>query len=345
MPQSRRVSGPGTRSTDEIPGQLLTSWTYIKKLMIGKIISHYQITGKLGAGGMGVVYKAQDTSLGRTVALKFLPPYATDNEEDRIRFFNEAQAAASLDHPNLCTIHEISETEGHYFIAMAFIDGQSLREMVSAGPLPIETAVDIALQVASGLGAAHAHGIIHRDIKPANIIVGKNGVVKIVDFGLAKSSISKKLTRTGSAIGTAAYMSPEQARGEPVDPRTDIWSLGAVLYEMLTGNAPYMGAHESMVIYSIMNEDFTPPERVRPEIPTKLRQIVAHALSKDAAKRYAHIDEMASDLRELHGASTTHSHAIPQKRPASHAGGLRRPLMIIGAAIVVLGGFPTQMAR
>jgi len=310
--------------------------------MIGKIISHYQITEKLGAGGMGIVYKARDTTLGRTVALKFLPPYATDSEEDRIRFVNEAQAAASLDHPNLCTIHEISEADGHHFIAMAFIDGQSLKEVVSAGPLAIDRAVDIAMQVASGLAAAHAHGIVHRDIKPANIIVGKNGVVKIVDFGLAKSSISKKLTRTGSTIGTAAYMSPEQARGEPVDHRTDIWSLGAVLYEMLTGQPPYVGAHEAMVIYSIMNEDFTPLDSRRPGIPGKLRQVVDRALAKELGKRYASINEMIADLRELEGLVTTRPHPIPADAPRADATAPRRHrsylLPAIGALVLAAVG-------
>ncbi len=302
--------------------------------MIGKIISHYKILEKLGAGGMGVVYKAQDTTLGRIVALKFLPPYAIDNEEDRVRFMNEAQAAAALDHPNLCTIHEISEVDGHHFIAMAFIDGQGLRELINQGPLPVDQAVDIAVQIASGLAAAHALGIVHRDIKPANIIVGKNGVVKIVDFGLAKSSISKKLTRTGSTLGTAAYMSPEQARGEPVDQRTDIWSLGAVLYELLTGQAPYSGPHEAMVIYAILNEDYTPPERLRPQIPIRLQQIIHRALSKDVRKRYANLGEMIAELHSLEGLMVTQPHKV---QADSHSAKKSQPLPIKRLLIPALG--------
>ncbi len=284
--------------------------------MIGKIISHYKILERIGAGGMGVVYKAVDTKLGRLVALKFLPPYAMDSEEDRTRFLNEAQAAAALDHPNLCVIHEISEADGHQFIAMAFIDGQGLKEIIAAGPLPVDKAVDIALQIAAGLASAHAHDIIHRDIKPANIMVSRNGVVKIVDFGLAKSSISKKLTRTGSAIGTAAYMSPEQARGEVVDKRTDIWSFGAVLYEMLAGQPPYFGPHEAMVIYAIMNEDFPPLNQVRQDIPPSLQHVVSRALTKDRNNRYADVGEMINDLRGVLDASATQVHVVPPRPPS-----------------------------
>ena len=264
--------------------------------MIGKIIAHYKILERLGAGGMGVVYKAEDTKLNRLVALKFLPPYALDNDEDRLRFTNEAQAAAALDHPNICTIHEISGAEGHQFIAMAFVDGQSLRDRISAGPMPFGEIVDIAAQIAAGLAAAHAHGIIHRDIKPANIVIGKNGVVKIVDFGLAKSSISKKVTRTGTTIGTAAYMSPEQAKGSTVDFRTDIWSLGAILYEMIAGQPPFSGEHEAVVIYSILNESPRPITELRPQVPPDLVNVLDHALARDPDQRYSNALEMHHDL-------------------------------------------------
>lgn len=280
--------------------------------MIGKLIAHYKIVERLGAGGMGVVYKAEDTKLNRMVALKFLPPYALDNDEDRLRFTNEAQAAAILDHPNICTIHEISEAEGHQFIAMAFVDGQSLRDRISAGEMPFGEIVDIAAQIAAGLAAAHAHGIIHRDIKPANIVIGRNGVVKIVDFGLAKSSISKKVTRTGTTIGTAAYMSPEQAKGGTVDFRTDIWSLGAILYEMIGGEPPFSGEHEAVVIYSILNESPRPITELRPQVPPDLTAILDRALARDPDQRYASALDMHHDLMSVLGG--------PSSGPAGYSG-------------------------
>ncbi|MBI3871667.1 MAG: protein kinase [candidate division Zixibacteria bacterium] len=269
--------------------------------LIGQTIAHYKILARIGAGGMGVVYRAEDTKLGRQVALKFLPPYAMDNEEDRVRFVNEAQAAAALDHPNICTIHEINEVDGHHFIAMAFIDGQSLKERIEPGPMPLIEVIEIVAQVAAGLGRAHARGIVHRDIKPANILIAKDGIVKIVDFGLAKSGVSKKVTRTGSTVGTAAYMSPEQARSEPVDQRTDIWSVGVIFYEMLAGVTPFRGDHEAVVIYNILNEDCPPLSKHRPDCPEELQQIVGKALAKNTADRYQTIDAMRGDLRAAAG--------------------------------------------
>ena len=211
--------------------------------MIGKTISHYQIVEKLGEGGMGVVYKAEDTKLKRTVALKFLPPALSSNREANERFIQEAQAASALEHPNICTIYEIDETEdGQMFIVMACYEGESLKKKIEREPLELESAINIASQIAAGLARAHEAGITHRDIKPANLMVTERGEVKILDFGLAKLARRAQLTKTGSTVGTVAYMSPEQAQGQEVDNRTDIWSLGVVMYEMLTGQLPFKGS-------------------------------------------------------------------------------------------------------
>jgi serine/threonine protein kinase len=218
--------------------------------MIGQTVSHYKITEKLGGGGMGVVYKAQDTKLKRTVALKFLPPELTRDKDAKTRFIREAQAASALQHNNICTIHEIGDTEdGRMFICMDCYDGETLNEKIAGGPLPVGEAIDIAIQVAEGLSRAHELGMVHRDIKPANILVTNDGVVKIVDFGIAKLAGMTKVTRTGATVGTVAYMSPEQARGEEVDSRSDVFSLGAVLYELLTGSDPFPGDHVAAVMY------------------------------------------------------------------------------------------------
>ena len=207
------------------------------RLMIGESISHYKVLEKIGEGGMGVVYKAEDTKLKRTVALKFLPPELTRDAQAKARFVQEAQAAAALDHPNICAVFEIGEAEGSTYIAMPHVKGQSLKERIAAGPIPMEEALAIAGQVAEGLKEAHERGIIHRDIKPANIMLTEKGQAKIMDFGLAKLEAGVDLTRTMAVVGTVAYMSPEQARGEEVDLRTDVWSFGATLYEMLTGKS------------------------------------------------------------------------------------------------------------
>ena len=223
--------------------------------MIGKRVLHYHIIEKLGEGGMGVVYKAEDTKLKRTVALKFLSPELTRDTDGKERFILEAQAASSLDHPNICTIHEIGETEdGHMFIVMACYEGQNLKEKIGSGALVIKEVIDIIIQIAHGLERAHEEGIVHRDIKPANIIITDRGEVKILDFGLAKLAGQAQLTKDSSRLGTVAYMSPEQLSGKEVDQRTDIWSLGVVLYEMLTGELPFKGEYEQAVIYSILND-------------------------------------------------------------------------------------------
>ena len=264
--------------------------------MIGKTISHYKILEKLGEGGMGVVYKAEDTKLKRAVALKFLPSELTRYADAKARFVQEAQAACALDHPDICTIYEIGETEdGQLFIAMTLYEGETLKQKIERGPLAIEEAVEIAVRVAQGLGRAHEAGIVHRDIKPANIMITERGEVKILDFGLAKLAGQAKLTRTGSTMGTAAYMSPEQARSEDVDHRADIWSLGVVLYEMLTGHVPFKGEHEAAMLYSIVHEK---PEAI-PDASAPLSSLISKVLQKDRALRYQTASELIMDLKKL----------------------------------------------
>jgi len=268
--------------------------------MIGKTISHYKILEKLGEGGMGVVYKVQDTKLDRFVALKFLPLHLSTNDEEKQRFIHEAKAASALDHPNICTIFEIDETEdGQLFIAMAYYEGETLKEKIERGPLKLEETIDIASQVARGLAKAHEQDIVHRDIKPANVHVTKDGVVKILDFGLAKLGGQTKLTKEGTTLGTVAYMSPEQARGEEVDFRTDIWSLGVVLYEMIIGQLPFKGDYEQVVMYSIMCEEPEPMTGLRTGVPMELERIVNKTLTKSSDERYQHVDEMLTDLKGL----------------------------------------------
>ena len=236
--------------------------------MIGQTISHYRVLEKLGEGGMGIVYKAEDTKLKRTVALKFLPAELTRDAEAKERFVREARAASALDHPNVCTVYEIDEAEGQTFISMACIEGQNLKDKIASGRLQLSEALYIAFQVALGLQAAHEKGIFHRDLKSGNVMITPKGQAKILDFGLAKSPDGATITRSGTTMGTPAYMSPEQARGEPVDHRTDIWSLGVVLYEMVAGEMPFKGGHEQAVIYSILNVDPEPITSLRADLPT-----------------------------------------------------------------------------
>jgi serine/threonine protein kinase/Tfp pilus assembly protein PilF len=267
--------------------------------MIGKTISHYKILEKLGEGGMGVVYKAQDTKLKRIVALKFLTPRALGSEEEKARFINEAQAAAALDHPNICTIYEIEEAEKQVFIAMNYIQGQSLKDKIASGTLKPDEAMDIAIQIAQGLYSAHEKGIVHRDIKSANVMVTEEGQAKIMDFGLAKLAGSTELDRVGTTMGTMAYMSPEQVRGEQVSQQTDIWSLGVVLYEMLTAQLPFKGEYEQAVVYSILNEDPDPIFDLNKEVSESLHAIVSKALQKDISQRYQTIGGLLKDLQEV----------------------------------------------
>ncbi len=272
--------------------------------MKGKQIGHYKILEKLGSGGMGEVWLATDTRLERKVALKFLPPEAA-SEEEQTRFIREAQAASALDHPNICTIHEVNETDDdRTYIAMAYCDGETIKKKIARGPLELEEALDIAIQIGEGLGRAHKEGIVHRDIKPANTILTKDGTVKIVDFGLAKLTGATQLTKTGTSMGTAAYMSPEQVRGEEVDHRTDIWALGVMLYEMVTGHLPFQGENDTAVIYSVLNEDPETLVSMRKDIPRALDEVVGKALVKDPANRYQSAQEMVNDLKGLSSVET-----------------------------------------
>jgi tetratricopeptide (TPR) repeat protein/predicted Ser/Thr protein kinase len=268
--------------------------------MIGKTVSHYKILEELGCGGMGVVYKAHDQKLDRTVALKFLPHFMSHSDTQRKRFLREAQAASALDHPNICTIYDIDETtDGQTFIVMHFCGGRPLEEVIAGDELPIDRVVDIAIKVASGLSSAHGRGIVHRDIKPANIIISDDCGVKIIDFGLAKLTGKTAITRDGSAVGTVAYMSPEQVQGGEVDHRADIWSLGAVLYEMVSGMKPYSGDHEAAVIYQILNEEPVPVMSIRKETPEALAKIIHNALARNPADRFASMEEMATALESI----------------------------------------------
>ncbi len=265
--------------------------------MIGKTILHYKIISKLGEGGMGVVYKAEDTKLERTVAIKFLPHHIATNAEERERFKIEAKAAAALNHPNIATIYAIEEVDGEMFIVMELIDGEELKKKVSSEQLSVIRVIEIATQIAEGMKAAHAKGVTHRDIKSSNIMVTESGQVKIMDFGLAKIAGGAQLTKDHSTLGTAAYMSPEQARGEPVDQRTDIWSFGVVLYEMLTGQLPFRGVYEQAVIYSILNEQPQPIAELRDDVPADLVQLVQKTLNKDADQRYQNMNDLLQDLK------------------------------------------------
>ena len=265
--------------------------------MIGQTISHYKILEKLGEGGMGVVYKAHDTTLDRVVALKFLPNYLTSDATEKERFYHEARAASALNHTNITTIHEIQEFNGQLYLAMEWVDGKTLKKLIEQDTPSIKKVLDIAIQACDGLAAAAEKGIVHRDIKSDNIMITAKGQVKITDFGLAKVKGATKLTKAGSTIGTAAYMSPEQAQGEEVDHRSDIFSFGVVLYELLTSKLPFRGEHQAALMYSLINEEPQPIARFNDNLTPELERIVSKALAKDKEDRYQHVDDMLADLR------------------------------------------------
>lgn len=262
------------------------------------VAGKYEVIEELGRGGMGIVYKARDNRLDRLVALKFLPQELTRDKEAKKRFIQEAKAAAALNHPNITIIHEIDEDEDRSFIAMEFIEGQTLKERIEAQPFEIDEAVKIVNQVAEGLGEAHAKGIIHRDIKPANIMLTDKGTAKIMDFGIAKLKTGEKLTKTSTLIGTIAYMSPEQARGNEVDNSTDIWSLGAIFYEILTGERPFHKNQEQALIFAILNDKPTPLSLLRPDIPTHIEKVIEKALAKKTNERYQNVGDFIQDLKQ-----------------------------------------------
>ena len=284
--------------------------------MIGISISHYKITEKLGEGGMGVVYKAEDTSLDRPVALKFLAAHLVSDEGLRKRFEREAKAAAALNHPNICTVHEIAEANGRTFIAMAFLEGEGLDEKIEAGPLKLKDALDIAIQTAKGLQAAHGKNVVHRDIKPANVMIGDDGQVTIMDFGLALLTDRSKLSRMDETMGTVTYMSPEQTYGADIDHRSDIWSLGVVLYEMVTGQQPFKGHYDKAVMYSITNEQPEPMTALRTGVPMELEWLANKCLAKDIEERYQHTDELLLDLQGLRKKLESGRSTIMQAVPA-----------------------------
>jgi eukaryotic-like serine/threonine-protein kinase len=298
------------------------------------VAGKYRIIAEIGSGGMGVVYKAEDTKLRRTVALKFLPPELSRHPEAIERFVREAHAAAVLDHPHICTIFEVGEYEDTAFIAMAYIEGQSLREKTAKQPLGIDEALDIAIQVAEGLEEAHNKGIIHRDIKSANIMVTEKGQAKIMDFGLAKVVGESLITKEAKTMGTVAYMSPEQARGEVVDQRTDIWSLGVVLYEMLSGQLPFQGERETSIMYSIVHEEPKPLKAIRPDVPAELERIIKRALEKRPDLRYPSAGEMLRELKNCRKSLEAAELGVLNLRSLWRR--IRKPQVAIPAVIIIV---------
>ena len=326
---------PGQAGQIDLASLTKTLGTPLPVISRGALIAgKYRIIDEIGAGGMGVVYKAEDLKLKRPVALKFLPPQLADSHELRERFLIEAQAAAALSHPNICVIHGVGDSEARPYIAMEFVEGETLRDRVKKGPMKAEEALDIVSQIAAGLGEAHAKGIIHRDIKSANIMVTTKGQAKVMDFGLAKLGGGSSLTRSQTTLGTVAYMSPEQARGDELDRRTDLWSLGVVLYEMLTGELPFRGDRDLSVIHSIVHEEPKPLKQRKPPIPEELQQVVARALKKNRDSRYASAGDMFNDLRKYH--ETLQAEAAGLFNLRSLVKRLRRPAVAVPTALAVV---------
>ncbi|MEW6337106.1 MAG: protein kinase [Acidobacteriota bacterium] len=317
---------------------------YLDMVGIGKTVSHYRILERLGGGGMGIVYKAEDTRLKRLVALKFLSPALTSERDARQRFETEAQAASAIDHPHVCTVHEISETDdGQVFICMAYCQGETLRQRIAKGPLPVEDAVVIAVQIAEGLAAAHRRGVIHRDVKPANVILADGEAVKLVDFGLALLADRSRISRHGLMVGTIGYMAPEQARGEPVDHRADLWSLGVVLYEMLAGTLPFSGPSDTPVLRAIETARVPPVQGLRPEVPAELSAVIERCLEKDPGRRFQSAEQVAEALRRVRrslrlSSASTLTGAPAARRPrwavrTLAAGGALLALLVVAAIL------------
>jgi serine/threonine protein kinase/tetratricopeptide (TPR) repeat protein len=307
--------------------------------LVGATVGQYQILARVGGGGMGVVYTARAAKLGRVVALKFLPPQWSHDDNAKQRFLREAQAASATNHPNICTIHDIETAgDGQLFIVMAYYEGQTLKQRLESGPLPVEQALDLATQVADGLAKAHAQGVVHRDIKPGNLIVTDEGV-RILDFGLATFADALKLTAENTAVGTIAYMSPEQVRGLAVDARTDVWAVGAVLYEMLTGHPPFRGSHAEAIGFAIRNETPTPIRSVRPEIPEEIEQLAFRALHKEPAVRHASGRELGRALRQVRGLSVPMElrtePVVPSVAVRPARTGSRRPWALLASGVLV----------
>ena len=304
--------------------------------MIGETILHYKIIEMLGEGGMGIVYKAHDTRLKRDVAIKFLPSRIAANDEERERFKIEGQAAAALNHPNIATIHAIEESDDEMFIVMEYIEGQELKDIIKSEIPNPKSAIDYATQIAGGLQAAHEKGIVHRDIKSTNIMITNKGQVKIMDFGLAKVRGGAQVTKVGTTIGTAAYMSPEQARSEEADHRSDIWSFGVVLYEMLSGRLPFGGEYEQAVIYAILNENPKPLNEEREDIPLDLQNIITNALQKNPEERYQQIQDLLSDLKHV-GMESTESKSSPLLKAKLSQGKVKKlNFLYYGIGLVIL---------
>ena len=317
--------------------------------VIGRTVSHYRILERLGGGGMGIVYRAQDTRLDRTVALKFLPMEWCQESLLRERFTREARAASTLDHPHICTVFDIGETpEGQLFIAMAYCPGETLKERILRGSMPIDEAIGIAIQIAEALETAHEGGTVHRDIKPANILITDRDQVKVVDFGLAKLAGEATVTRKGSVIGTPAYMSPEQATGDEADGRSDLWALGAVLYEMVTGRRAFAADHEQAILLAITTSDPTPIDNLRPEVPAEVQRIIRRCLKRQPQDRYQGAGELVADLKRFRG-DPTPAEIVTQTLPSA-ARARRRwtfkhrvlPLVAALAAVVLVATlYPT----